>query len=315
MKDIIFFHIGFPKTGTTYLQENFKEIKEINYIDPKKNKNLKYILKAICFFSDKKFEMSKVKIKENMNKINFHNVNLISSEAISFSIASFNFNYKKNIYRLLKIFKNYEINMFFLIRNQKTIMKSIYSEFNNTIQIISKENYRYDKFILNKSKNKIIFNNLNYFEFINFLEKNKKFCKYKVFFYEELESSNQSLNYSLSKYLKINFNPKKTKMNVTKKNQKGEYTIKKQSIIRSILGRWHLYLNSGNFFIIVFNKNFLRVLFKRLIRDFYFIKNSENNNISSNELIDKHIIDFFHKPNNKLVKYLNKKKLSKYNYI
>ena len=313
-KKIIYFHIGFPKTGSTYLQNNFKKINGIKYFDPSVNKDIFFILRSICFFSEEKFSKSKKIIDQRMSNLNFTSKNLISLETISLSIASMH-NYKTNLFRISNVFKNFDIKFFFLIRNQKDILKSIYAEMYYNIQLLSKNNAEFNNFIINKDQNHVIFENLKYFNFINDIKKIIPKAHVKVFQYESLLIEPEDFKNDLSKFLNLKINFLNNYINKTNKDLDGNLNVKNKSIVKSIIAKFDVYLFSGNFYkLVILNKNFFRVFIKFRLIDFFKnkLKISTVRIIKNDLKTDVDIVNYYKKDNEYLFDLLNNHKFKKY---
>ena len=190
---IVVFHIGYPRTGTTFLQKNFFEVNDkINYLGPKY-----YHTNSKPFFSYKK--MSLINEIDNKKDINIKNVNflfkdlnlskdkvnLISSE----KFLTYGINYFQNLIKIKKLLNLYsneiKFKVFFVIRNQFDAVESYYhhaySEISNNFSVKSfKELVNLsDAEILDKLPEKTFFSNYFYDntlnELLNYFEKK---CRY-----------------------------------------------------------------------------------------------------------------------------------------
>lgn len=151
----VFFHIGYPRTGTTFLQANiFPFHSQINYLGPKhhfygdqpevnvylKNDLLKRITNS--FKSKNIYELKTSEIVTEMQKIIDINqfdqkkINLISTE----KYLTYGFKSYKEIYLIKKYLsakvKNLDFQIFYLIRNQYDI---IFSQFHHGNFLLKKQ--------------------------------------------------------------------------------------------------------------------------------------------------------------------------------
>ena len=170
----IFIHLGYPKTGTTYLQNHiFNNLTDVNYIgiNNKFDKDLYFIRNSTLKDNDKQFQKKisflkkilKKKIKKNM-------VNIYSDEHFLIPTDK---GYKRNIQRIKKLFLEFknDINIILLIRKPSDLILSIYKE---TIKIkrILKINY-FNEFLDKIEKNKLNNNDRIFLNHFNFLQTKK----------------------------------------------------------------------------------------------------------------------------------------------
>ena len=147
---MIYIHLGFPKTGTTYLQTKiFNNLKEMNYLGKPISNRLRQLFQSIIYLKDEDF------INEKKNMINILTLEfekfgycsnnklllplLISYEAFlspnyydSFINEDINRINHRTINRLNEIFTTFdEVNYLIIIRKYKDILKSYFSEISN----------------------------------------------------------------------------------------------------------------------------------------------------------------------------------------
>ena len=204
----IIFHIGYPRTGTTYLQEKvFPKINNINFIGkPFKSTNSKifYNFEKKIFNYDEIFFNENIKNIANDLKPLFKNkINLISHEGFLRNTRFFEKKHKfykgnnyslnlKRIYQILS-FLIKKKNIFFLIfiRKQEDILPSYYSNFwKAELELHPKIDFL--KFIKDSldSKKYNFSKAINYYNLFNFLsnfipKKNIIFLNYESFFEKE----------------------------------------------------------------------------------------------------------------------------------
>jgi len=207
MKKIIF-HIGFPRTGTTYLQSKiFPKLKKINFIGkPFNNENSNTFFefeKKIFNYDDLYFNKRKIFLSSNIKLLFKKEINLISHEGILRNTRFFEKkdkfykgnNYSNNIKRIYEVLRTNvtKKNIFFLIflRKQIDLLPSYYSNFwESEYQITRKIDYR--EFINNcfdhnkYNFGKIIFYNELYDYLTSFMPSlNVKLIKFESFFSKE----------------------------------------------------------------------------------------------------------------------------------
>lgn len=210
----IFLHIGFPKTASTFFQKNiFSKHKQINYYGRcfgKKEKKLEYIINNIISMNDKEFRYSYNKFVNLLNNIKFSKkkINLISEEGLLCQQVWKNNDIYLTVSRLLLIFnqRNFDLNIFFFIRNQKKILISFYKEYYFGYFFHHCNNFK--NFVKNRNKIefKEIWDSFKYFKLLKFLLKNYKKTKIKIFSYEDFDSDPKKFIKLFFQYFKINYN-------------------------------------------------------------------------------------------------------------
>ena len=171
-KKIIYFHIGYPKTASTFLQKNFfRKHPQISYLSRhygNKDNNLTTILNYIFDLNDDKFKKNKKYLKKIFKRIKFSQkkINLISEEDVLCHKAIKNNDIYTTLKRINFIFndKKNEVKYFFFIRKQKDIIISYYRQFYFTY--FSKNFPHFNKFINDrkKKKSRMYFVEVKYFE-------------------------------------------------------------------------------------------------------------------------------------------------------
>ena len=151
----VFFHIGYPRTGTTFLQANiFPFHSQINYLGPKyhfygdqpevnvylKNALLKKINNKFKYKNLYELKTSEI-VQEMQNIIDINQfdqkkINLISTEKyLTYGFKSYNEIYLIKKYLSAKV-ENLDFEIFYLIRNQYDI---IFSQFHHSNFLLKKQ--------------------------------------------------------------------------------------------------------------------------------------------------------------------------------
>ena len=136
----IYFHIGYPRSGSTFIQKNYFSSKEknINFISREFNHGKEdyffyLILDKIVTLSQKKFLKNLKEICHDFKKIKFDKkkINIISEELVLCQNVWKNNNVYRTLERLIVIFKKCSFNPKFIviIRNQEDLMISYYKYF------------------------------------------------------------------------------------------------------------------------------------------------------------------------------------------
>ncbi len=265
----IFIHLGYPKTGTTYLQNYiFNNLTNVNYIgiNNKFDRDLYFIRKSILQDDDKQFQKKisflrtiiKKKLKKKM-------VNIYSDEHFLIPTDK---GYKRNIQRIKKLFLEFknQINIMIFVRKPSDLILSIYKE---TIKIKKLLKIEYFNDFLDKiKKNKLSNNDRIFLNHYNFLEtkkiiKKELTKKIKIYNFDDFRK-NQTL--FTKKFLKNNnFKINTISIQNINKNSTTSQTIIKKHSIDEIQNK-KIYL----IFARIFNKIF-SIKFKYFIKDKIFL--------------------------------------------
>lgn len=301
-KKKIFFHIGYPKTATIFLQKNFfSKADEVNFFCRRFSNNDKKIFEIIdeiISLNDIEFLKKKELFKINFSKINFSEskINLISDQNILCHKFRENNNIYKTLVRIKDIFKRNDVELviFFSVREQRDAIISIYRQFY----------YSYFKKVLPELNN--IFNHplnseiyeilesLKYFKLLSFIKKNFGDKNVKIFSYE-LTKNEKILYFSkICEFLNIN---KKIINNLILMDHTNKFLYKRVSLRKSII------FNLKNF------ENLKKNFFKKIWNFLYFIifeyiqgklRLYKLSKIKFSKKNEKKILDFYKSDNLKL---------------
>ena len=285
----IFIHLGYPKTGTTYLQNYiFSNLTNVNYIgiNNKFDKDLFFIRKSILKDDDKKFQKKisvlrtilKKKLKKNM-------VNIYSDEHFLIPTDK---GYKRNIQRIKKLFLEFksQINIIIFIRKPSDLIISMYKEgikIKNLLEI----NY-FNEFLDKIKKNKLNNNDRIFLDHYNFLEtkkiiKRELTKKIKIYNFDDFKK-NQLL--FIEKFLKNNnFKIKAINIDNINKNLTTSQTIIQKTFKKKLHNK-KIY----QIFASIFNK-ILSTKYKYLIKDKIFLPlfgKKEYVNLKNINIIDEY---------------------------
>ncbi len=299
----IFFHLGYPRTGTTFLQKNlFSKSKKINFIGRKSNygrqdKFFYHSLFQIIDLNNKQYKKKKSEILSSFKKIYFSKkkTNIISEEGISCQYSWKNNDMKRTLRRLIEIKKKSKLNIsfFMTIRNQQECLISNFQFFYSFY--FHKYYPNFDYLIKSRSlRTKKILDSFNYYEIFKIFKNSDE--KINFIIYEELSSNPNKFIIKLSNYLNL-----KLKLNnslSSKINSKNDLSFKYKITSEKIKNL----LNFSKFPSKIKNVN---SIFKRI-----YLDNKINNIKITQKNKDK--IKFYFKSDNK--KLNNSIKLTK-NYF
>tara|TARA_Y100001970_G_scaffold286548_1_gene408975 strand:- start:474 stop:1430 length:957 start_codon:yes stop_codon:yes gene_type:complete len=214
----ILYHLGYPRTGSTFLQKNiFPEHKDINLIGPKNYKNwndVKITQNELNKIADNYTETGILNEKNYLDFFDQRKLNVISSEKyVSYLNLRNNFKDIKFFNKLLQN-KHKDIEIYFLVvlRNQYDLIKSLYfhaypiysealgiKDFEKLIKCFNK----------NKESNREIFqfllfaDSFNFYKLYNNLSTNFKNPKIKFLFYEDFKLNRENFISEFVEFLNL----------------------------------------------------------------------------------------------------------------
>ena len=305
-------HLGFHKTGTSYLQSKlFNTHPNINYWGKEwKNPKIHHLLKYI--FSETNIEFKKKKINKFVN-LDEKKLNFFSEERLSSNYFYKNNDLQKGIKRISEVFDpvQNDVKIIIFLRNQCDAIISRYAE-NNNLFVNANSNWNifknFNKSILHKNslslKETRLLDNYNYYEYIKLLEKYFDSKKIGIFLYEDFKNEpNNTLN-KLFKFLEIN---------PTKISKKKIYSTKKIFGFYESKNIKYYSKRRETLFDHPFKYRYLPKTIKEIIKIIYpYVFNYPNflfqiivNPIRKNRKYVNSIIDYYKNDNIKLAKYLN----------
>lgn len=300
-----FIHIGYPKTASTWFQEEFFP-KVMNFSYLKREQIKKYIISPNCF------QFNKNNVSENLCSANHEKI-LISEEMLLGNIPTSGFNLiytKENADRIKKVFPDANIVIF--VRNQADIIASAYSHYirySGGTYSINKFLWKSEKYTFHDRLALFSFDFLQYHLVIEYYM--KLFGKHNVdvYLFEEFkENSNSFIKEFVNKYKfdidleSINFKPKLQNYNFLLLK-----TIKFLNIFTK-------YNTINKYYIIHFPKwhGFIMAIFKFLDSLFFFKRKPRSLKVLGNE--NYNFIQEYYKESNKILKEKYNLPVEDYNY-
>ena len=295
----IYFHIGYPRSGSTYIQKNYfsSQKKNINFISRKFNYgNEDYFfyqtLDKIVTFNKKKFMKNLKKICQDFKKIQFNSkkINIISEELVLCQGVWKNNNVYRTLERLIVIFKKIRMSPRFIIviRNQEDLLLSYYKYFFSNYFFIKKINF--NKMI--KKKEHLI--QFNFFNLAMFFKKKK--IQFNFFLFEDLIKNEKKFESDLFRYLRIK------KYNKKFLKDKSYKIINSNNYLHKYLISISFWFRSQKSFNILNLLNFINKIICRIYRD----QKIKNFNITKEQ--KKFINSYYYKSNLKLNNLISIKK-------
>ena len=290
MKKIIYFHIGYGKAGSTYLQNLFFSNNKFNPIHLRNRARNPLIINKN---SIQKIKSSYIKKK----------INVISDETFTspFSQKSLDI-FKRLDYSIKLLKKFFDIKFIVVIRNQKNWYISRYSQNPLKFLYIDKKFYSYKNAIKkifepkNIKKIEKIRDNNNYYKMMMFLKKRVKKENFKFLVFEDLAKNEKFFLKELEIFLKkkniFNKGIKKIDKNIKYETQK----IKNYYLPK---------IKFNKFFFLVKNSGLILT-----IKIFFF-----NKFLLPNLNDNAYLIHKFYFSSNKKISILINKNLKKYNYF
>ncbi len=130
---LLFIHLGFQKTGSTFLQQEFfPYLKKINYMNKKYLNGKRSFVGDLLSLLELDLNTSQINsFRKKYNLVNLSSKNLLSNESLlgnPWNENSF-LSREKRIIRLKKIFSGFNLKIILCVRDKKTLYKSLYSQY------------------------------------------------------------------------------------------------------------------------------------------------------------------------------------------
>lgn len=210
MKKTIYFHIGYPKTATTFLQEDFfPQLKGDDFIFAGRNTNgskFQWFLNSIIFDEDDSFEKQKVNFINILKKIKSKNI-LISDESLSINRTVGDYRYgsiDRNLKRIGSLISDYiDIKIIITLRRQDEALHSLYvEEYPNCVNDC---NYysEFDEFVKEKEQEAYSY---NYYRVIKELTRSISHEAILILSYHDLEREPEKFFRDFSSFLNLTNN-------------------------------------------------------------------------------------------------------------
>lgn len=314
---IFYFHLGYPKTGTKFLQKKiFNNIDEISYLGKDFNNNFENILIDIVSLSEPEFKLKKEKlielintelIKTNKRKIVISDERLITSLFLNKKEKMKGNDIKVTISRIYEIFSTLgQVKFLIVIRKQIEVIESFFYQ----ITLGSFLKFKLDKnkvissFKGIKSDQSFIIDDFMYGDMFNYLLSLSKFSKLIIF--EDLKNKPDEYFSELSKFLDLEKRFYFLPQHNIKINKRWD---RRKRVVRMLLPNIKNLINN------IFNKNAYIYKFKFIKKNFYdsFFKNFEFKYINLKK--DEHLIKKYYKNDLNLLPEEIKTKIRKYGYF
>ncbi len=305
-KQSLYIHIGYPKTGTTYLQKYFSSVhsEKINYIGQRK---IWDTLHKICYQDE--FSYSE---QVAYTEISLHlkdTINIISFESLVGNVFHKQVNAKLIADRIKSLFPQAKI--IITIRNQKKWLYSIYKQYIHEGGTISLNSFfNYDETGFNSSweldDQRFNVNCFSYDKLINYYKSIFGFDNVKVLLFEEFLTDKKVYINRLNQFLKLNNDNYELSNEIANKGY-GKWQIRiAQSCNRFLYS--HLNRNSLNF-------SFIRLYPYKSKLDTFFLRKVLQSKLSfhilgnvniNSESMDKEIENLFYLKNKNLEKFIDR---------
>lgn len=291
----IFIHPGFPKTGTTLLQqEYFPKIPHF-YLSNKNNEFKFKIIKKINSLNNFEFNSELNQMHFDFEKIieNTKNLNLIISyEGFFNPLRKKGITNTETIKRLNFFFSTYgEVRFIICIRKYFDIFSSYYDQVYDQIENI-----------LKLDDIKKLLDNFKYSNLLNFLENNE--INYKIFFFEDLKLNQNNFINEISTYLELNSKKYKISNNkIINSTKEKKNSLFKLSYIKNTFPSFQ------NFIYNIFSSAAYVRKFKKSKRKIFIRRNNNNLSEIRNQINEYYGKDFLS------IKVDIKKKMQELKYL
>tara|TARA_Y100000816_G_scaffold136642_1_gene96658 strand:+ start:2554 stop:3474 length:921 start_codon:yes stop_codon:yes gene_type:complete len=296
-KNKLYIHLGYPRTGTTFIQECiFSKSNQINYLGKPFDQKLKFLINE---FHGSKFTTDKnLKLKELiLKKLDKKKVNILSHEAFLNPFRNKNV----NIYEKLGIFKNLfeeycDVYFFLFLRKNSDFIRSFLNHFNHKILddnfYNDFKNFKIDDLLI---KYKNFFDNFKFHQnYLKIIQVNKDT---KIFLFEDVFNDEQTFKFFLKDL--SNYLGHKIEAKFPQKKTNSEDYFKSLSGIHHLKAGLKTFIKNKN--VILMIKNIFKGIYimyrfkkKRALSQNLFFENEKIiKDYYKNDLLkfDKHILD------------------------
>ena len=155
-KKKLIIHLGYPKTGSSFLKSYFGSLNTVNYLNETETKFINDLMFTINSLSKNNFKKKKPFYLDYVKKVKFQKINIISWENLSVIFCGNYQSPESKICYIKKIFnlKNFDISFILVTRDTKLHLRSIFLEFNYNLLLYDEKNYSIQYFCDSKLKNK-----------------------------------------------------------------------------------------------------------------------------------------------------------------
>ena len=156
LKKKLIIHLGYPKTGSSFLKSYFASLNTVNYLNETETKFINDLMFTINSLSKNNFKKKKLFYLDYVKKVKFQKINIISWENLSVIFCGNYQSPESKIHYIKKIFnlKDFDISFILVTRDTKSHLRSIFLEFNYNLLLYDEKNYSIQYFCDSKLKNK-----------------------------------------------------------------------------------------------------------------------------------------------------------------
>ena len=277
-KKILYYHLGYPKCASTFLQKNvFPKIENLNYLNLSHNTEHTNFVNFLIESNDENFRKNFLKYTGIFNNLSKDKINLLSMESFTNFAGKRNFLIKPSFERLKYVsdILNIQVKPIVIIRNQSDYLMSRYAQGHGINSFFSvnknfiKFSYLKKFFYLDSNlrdiNDKKIYDSINYYDVMNFLQNKfgQKNVKFELF--ENLNQNPEKFVGSILGFMDIDKSFVKkidlSKKNPGKKTHNNEYFRKRKLDTKPLEGSLNIISKKIPF------KKFFFSLFSRKLKD------------------------------------------------
>ena len=281
----VLIHLGYPRTGTTFLQKNIFPIhKQINFLGPNNYQNandIKITQNDLNFISmaNNEYDLdNKIINKIDKNLIQYFDekkINIISTEAYTmFQNGLYNFKDLRYLEILInQKYKNVKFDFLIVLRNQYDLIKSMYHfNYHKISEILRIKDFKLIFDLLEKEipdrynfpLNQFLYN-YDFYHLHNKLLSKFNNSKIKYLFYEDFKLNKNNFSNDLSSFLNLEEEYTKNLFNTEAVNSRKVHLNKnyyiKSKIYRFLKSKLYFYIKNLIPFKTFLKKTFLKKIF------------------------------------------------------